>query len=45
MVFRGENMIITNNMLKNFLKDYSNINNKICREVKDKNIWPILYIF
>ena len=42
MVFRGENMLITNNMLKNFLKDYSNINNKICREVKDKKLYRIV---
>jgi len=42
MVFRGENMLITNNMLKNSLKDYSNINNKICREVKDKKLYRIV---
>lgn len=35
-------MLITNNMLKNFLKDYSNINNKICREVKDKKLYRIV---
>ena len=35
-------MLITNNMLKNFLKDYSNINNKICRDVKDKKLYRIV---
>ena len=35
-------MLITNNMLKNSLKDYSNINNKICREVKDKKLYRIV---
>ena len=35
-------MLIANNMLKNSLKDYSNINNKICREVKDKKLYRIV---
>lgn len=42
MVFRGENMLITNGMLKNNLRDYSNVNNKISREIRDKKLYRIV---
>lgn len=35
-------MILTNDMIKNNLKDYSNKNNKICRDVKNGNLIKII---
>lgn len=41
MVLRGENMIITNDMVKNNLVNYSNKNNKISRDVKNGKLIKI----
>ena len=35
-------MLITNGMLKNNLRDYSNVNNKISREIRDKKLYRIV---
>lgn len=35
-------MILTNEMIKNNLKEYSNKNNKICRDVKNGNLIKII---
>lgn len=42
MVFRGENMIVYNLKLKDKFKNYSNINNKISREIKNKKLYRII---
>lgn len=42
MIKRGENMILTNNMIKENLKEYSNKNTKICREIKKGNLIKIV---
>ena len=42
MVLRGENMIITNNIAKSNLKEYSNKNNKISREIKSGKLFKIV---
>ena len=42
MVLRGENMIIFNTIAKNNYKEYSNINNKISREIKSGKLHRII---
>ncbi len=42
MVLRGENMIITNNIAKNNLTQYSNKNNKISRDIRDGKLFKII---
>ena len=42
MIKRGEKMILTNNMIKEILKEYSNKNTKICREIKKGNLIKII---
>ena len=42
MVLRGENMIITNDIAKTNLSDYSNKNNKISRDIRDKKLFKII---
>lgn len=42
MIKRGENMILTNNMIKENLKEYSNPNTKICREIKKGKLIKII---
>ena len=42
MVLRGENMIITNDMEKYKLNNYSNKNNKISREIKKGKLFKII---
>lgn len=41
MVFRGENVIITNNIAKSNLKEYTNKNNKISRDIRDGKLFKI----
>ena len=41
MIKTGENMILTNDIIKNNLKEYSNKNTKICREIKNGNLIKI----
>ena len=45
MVFRGENMIVTNSMVKSNLSNYSNKNNKISREIKKKIYLKLLMVY
>ena len=42
MVLRGENMIITNAMAKENYNIYSNKNNKISRDIKNKKLFKII---
>lgn len=42
MVLRGENMVITNDMAKGYLKEYSNKNNKINRDIKAGKLYKII---
>lgn len=42
MVLRGENMIITNSIMKHNLDSYSNKNNKISRDIRDKKLFKII---
>ena len=42
MVLQGENMVLTHEILKAQLKDYSNINNKINRKIKAQELFPII---
>lgn len=42
MVLRGEIMVITNDMAKGYLKEYSNKNNKINREIKAGKLYKII---
>ena len=42
MIKRGENMILTNGMIKENLKGYSNKNTKINREIKKGNLIKII---
>ena len=42
MVLRGENMIITNSIMKHNLDSYSNKNNKISRNIRDKKLFKII---
>ena len=42
MVLRGENMILTHEILKNSLHDYSNKNNKISRDIRDEKLFKIV---
>ena len=42
MVLRGENMIITNDIAKSNLMDYSNKNNKISRDIRDGKLFKII---
>ena len=42
MVLRGENMVFSYNVAKNNFKEYSNINNKISREIRDGNLYKIV---
>ena len=42
MVLRGENMIITNDIAKNNLIEYSNKNNKISRDIRDGKLFKII---
>jgi len=42
MVLRGENMIITNEIAKNNLIEYSNKNNKISRDIRDGKLFKII---
>lgn len=42
MVFCGENMVITNNIAKSNLINYSNKNNKISRDIKDGKLFKII---
>ncbi len=42
MIKSGENMIITNEMAKNYFKDYNNKNTKLAREVKNGNLFKIV---
>ena len=42
MVLRGENVIITNDMAKYKLNNYSNKNNKISREIKKGKLFKII---
>lgn len=42
MVLRGENMVITNSIIKHNFYDYSNKNNKICREIKNEKLFKII---
>ena len=42
MVFRGENMIISNNFIKSKLGEYSNKNNKISRLIKDNKLYKVV---
>lgn len=42
MIKRGENMIVNSSMIKSNLKEYSNKNTKICREVKNGNLIKII---
>lgn len=42
MVLRGENMVITNSIMKQNLDSYSNKNNKISRNIRDKKLFKII---
>ena len=42
MVFRGENMIITTDIVKARLSDYANKNNKISRDIRDGKLHKII---
>ena len=42
MVLRGENMIITNHMVKTNLFNYSNKNNKVSRDIRDGKLFKII---
>ena len=42
MVLRGENMLITNNIIKHNLTNYSNKNNKISRDLKNGKLIKIV---
>jgi predicted transcriptional regulator of viral defense system len=42
MVLRGENMIISNSVVKSKLNNYSNKNNKISRDIKDGKLFKII---
>ncbi len=42
MINKGDNMILTNDIIKNNLLEYSNKNTKICREVKNGNLIKIV---
>ena len=42
MIKRGENMILTNDIIKSNLQEYSNKNTKICRKVKNWNLIKII---
>jgi len=42
MVFRGENMIITNSIAKYKLIEYANKNNKIYRDIRDGKLFKIV---
>lgn len=42
MVFRGENMIITTDIVKARLSDYANKNNKISRDIRDGKLHKIV---
>ena len=42
MIKRGENMILTSRIIKENLKEYSNKNTKICREIKKGNLIKII---
>ena len=42
MVLRGENMVIFNSVAKDRIKEYSNKNNKISREIKEKKLFKII---
>jgi predicted transcriptional regulator of viral defense system len=42
MIKRGENMILTNDIIKSNLTEYSNKNTKICRDVKNGNLIKII---
>lgn len=42
MVLRGENMVITNAMVKQYLSKYSNKNNKISRDLRDGKLFKII---
>lgn len=42
MVLRGENMVVSNEMLKQNLSKYSNKNNKISRDIRDGKLFKII---
>lgn len=42
MIKRGENVIITNNIAKNYLKKYSNKDTKLARDVRDGKLIKII---
>ena len=42
MVFRGENVIITTDVVKATLSDYANKNNKISRDIRDGKLHKIV---
>ena len=42
MVLRGEKMIISSAVAKNKFKEYSNVNNKISREIRDGKLYKII---
>lgn len=42
MVLRGENVVISNEMLKQNLRKYSNKNNKISRDIRDGKLFKII---
>ena len=42
MVLRGEKMIISSAVAKNQFKKYSNVNNKISREIRDGKLYKII---
>lgn len=42
MIKRGDNVLLTNDIIKNNLQEYSNKNTKICREVKNGNLIKIV---
>ncbi len=42
MVLRGENMVISNAMIKQYLSKYSNKNNKISRDLRDGKLFKIV---
>jgi len=42
MIKRGENVIITNNIVKKFFNKYSNKDTKLSREVKNRKLFKII---
>ena len=42
MIKRGDNMVLTNDIIKLNLQEYSNKNTKICHEVKNGNLIKII---